>query len=531
MGEKKNKKIIRISMVGMGQRRLNQVYGEAASQIIQGYKGIRVNKFGNEIIHKGRNLKKISNYKINLDYEEINLKQQAGFSAELIEEARKNKEAILTGKATRVRTTDGLGQTNNTQYDHVIVDETGNIIEGSGTQMKFLKVKIDKKTGEKNYNVIDKLAKEKSWERYNTKVTIPKEDYEGALQYTEKQYKKNIKLYEKALEKGKIEAAKKYKKIAEDYKNIKERIAPAELTQKEALDVRKNPENFVVKEVIKDIHSAGVNAAKGVLIVGGSISLAQNLFSVIKEEKDLEEAFKDVVVTVTKTGVTAYMAGSGGTALKTVMHSSKNQLLRRMGTTSIPTLLVTGTLEVSASMKKYIIGEIDELQLLEELGEKGVGMVTAGYCAGSGAVIGATLGSVVPIVGTAVGGVVGGFVGSILGYNISSILYKEAMEALKSERISYERRIIIEEMAQQAIEENRKYREMFVEFSEKKLADRGNQIQSMLLKMEKSIIDNEIDEYMVIVNKMGEIFGCDLKFKNMEEFDSFMSDENSILTL
>lgn len=531
MEDKKDKKIINNSTVGMAQKNLNQIHGEAASQTIQAYKGIRVDKFGDEITHKGRNLKDISNYKLNPKFKDINIKQQSGFSAELIEEARENKEAILSGETTRTRTTDGIGRTNDTQYDHVKVDSNGNVIENSGSQMKFLKKTINPKTGKVKYDVIEKLANKEDWNRYDTKITVPKDDYEGALKYAEEKYNENIELYKKTLEKGKLTEAEKYKRRAEDYKNAKERIQPAKLTGEEAINARKNPEKFVINEVTKDVHNAGICAAKGGAIVGGSISIAQNLFAMIKDNKDIDEAIKDITLSTIKAGTTAYTVGAGGTAIKTLMHSSKNQIVRRMGTTSLPTLIVTGALEIGSSMKKYINGEISELELFEEIGEKGVGMVTAGYCAGTGAVVGATIGSAIPVVGTAIGGVVGGFVGSILGYNISGILYREAIGALRAEKISYERRLVIEELAKQAIEENKRYKEMFIEFSKNKLVEREEKINFLFDELDKSIFNYKIDDFFVSVNSIGEIFGYNLQFKDMKEFDDFMKEENSILEL
>ena len=338
-------------------------------------------------------------------------------------------------------------------------------------------------------------------------------------------------LYEKALNKGNREVAQKYKKRAEDYKKTQERIKPAKLTQKEALNARTNPEKFVIKEVIKDVHNAGIEAAKSGIIIGGTISIAQNLYAVVQNEKDLDEAVKDVLLATAKTGVTAYTVGAGGTTVKALMHSSKNQIVRRMGTTSLPTLMITGAIEIGSSFKRYINGEIDEFGLMEELGEKGVGMITAGYCAGSGVVIGATVGSVVPVIGTAIGGVIGGFIGSILGYNVSGVLYREAMGALQAEKISYERRIIIEELARQAIEENKKYREMFIEFSKTQLNKRKEEIEKNLYILDKSILENNIDDFFYSVNNIGKIFGYNLQFKTMDEFESFMSDKTTILEL
>ena len=529
--DKKENRLINTTTTGMSQDEIIQRYGEANSQYIQAYKGIRVDKYGDLKEYPGRSLKDISKYKVNPEYQETNLRQQAGFSAEEVHVARKNQQSILNGDETRTSTTDGIGQTNNMQYDHVLLDKDGNVVEGSGTQMKFLKVKVDPVTGEKSYNVIDKLANDKSWDRYDTDVTIPKEDYAGAREYAQNKYARNMELHDKALEKGRIEDAKRYKRIAEDYKKAGERVKPAELTQKEAMDARLNPLKFTAKEVIKGSHEAGKMAAQSTMMVAGAISVGQNLYAVYSGEKDCDEAVKDVLVTTGKSAATAYVAGSAGSAIKSLMHTSSNEVIRRMGTTTLPGIIITGAMQIGQSFTRYARGEIDGTEFFQEIGEKGVGLMAAGYSGSSGALIGATIGSAVPIVGTALGGVIGGFVGSILGYNISGILYREAIFTLKKEKMSAERRRIIENMAREAIEENNRYREMFKEFSRRQLETRRINIENFLEDMNNGILNNDMDGFIGAVNNMGNLFGYNLQFKTMEEFDEFMLDEDSVLEL
>ena len=113
--------------VGYGQSATIQKHGEASSQILQAYSGKRFDSDGNELPHKGRSLKRISEYKVNRDYAEQNMKQQSGFTAELLEESNRNREALLNNSEVRRRTTDGIGRTNDTQYDLVDVDACGNV--------------------------------------------------------------------------------------------------------------------------------------------------------------------------------------------------------------------------------------------------------------------------------------------------------------------------------------------------------------------------------------------------------------------
>lgn len=58
MGEKKDKSIVNSTTIGMAQNQNVQKHGEAASQIIQAYKGTRYDSKGRNLNHQGRSLKK-----------------------------------------------------------------------------------------------------------------------------------------------------------------------------------------------------------------------------------------------------------------------------------------------------------------------------------------------------------------------------------------------------------------------------------------------------------------------------------------
>ena len=63
---------------------------------------------------------------------------KAGFSAEDKTVARANAEAIIEKRTERMVRTDDIGRVNDPLYDTVIIDRDGNIVEGSGTQLKFV---------------------------------------------------------------------------------------------------------------------------------------------------------------------------------------------------------------------------------------------------------------------------------------------------------------------------------------------------------------------------------------------------------
>ena len=125
-----------------------QRYGSAAKEHFVAYAG-KDNETGEEL---KRGLKQIAKAKVNPDYKDANLKQQAGFAAEQKYTARQNAENIINKKKTRVHNTDVKGSGDYDQlFDHIVTDENGIVI--SQEQMKFV--------GSNPKACLDKLASKK----------------------------------------------------------------------------------------------------------------------------------------------------------------------------------------------------------------------------------------------------------------------------------------------------------------------------------------------------------------------------------
>ncbi len=520
---KGKKHIINETTIGMAQNNLIQKNGEAASQMIQAYEGVRYDSLGKDIGHKGRSLKGINNYRISDNYKSQNIKQQSGFSAELIKEARDNKKSIKASNPNRTRTTDGIGQGNHQQYDHVILDGDGNIIGGTGTQMKFLGIN---KNG--RVTVVDKIANDPKWERYDGYIDIPEDQYITAIEYADNRANKLMEQARNLRDRGNIAKADELENKAKRYESSKDRIRNSNVKEIEAIEARLNPKKFVTEELLKDSHESGVETAKGAAILSGSISCAQNLYSILYEDKPIDDAIIDVTKTTVTAGTTAYGIGVSGTVIKSVMHTSKNTMTRRLGTTNAPVMIATGTVEVTKSITKYAKGEIDEAELFEELGEKGTGMVAAGF----GAAIGAAAGSIIlPGAGTLTGAKMGAFAGSMIAYTTSSILYNGALCALKDAKISEERRKVIEDLSKRSIEAMHTYQDVLVGYSDLEYQRREKSLDTLFHGIYESIINNNMDNFFKNINGIGKKFGIELEFQTFEEFDHAMSDDDFILII
>ena len=112
-----------------------------------------------------KGLKDIASSKVNPQYQKQNLRQQSGFSAEVKESARYNAQKILEGSAERKVRTDDLGRVNDPLCDHVTLDSNGNIVSGSGAQMKFV--------GSTPKEAIEKLTSTKSTGKLASNLKFP----------------------------------------------------------------------------------------------------------------------------------------------------------------------------------------------------------------------------------------------------------------------------------------------------------------------------------------------------------------------
>jgi len=120
-------------------------YSEAGKQFKVAYDGI--DNATRQELKKG--LKSISKSRVNPEFQDTNIKQQAGFSAEVKTVARENAESIIDGKKTRSTRTDDMqkqsdgkghavGGTNEELYDVAEIGANGTYIEGTARQLKYV---------------------------------------------------------------------------------------------------------------------------------------------------------------------------------------------------------------------------------------------------------------------------------------------------------------------------------------------------------------------------------------------------------
>lgn len=451
-----------------------------------------------------RGLKDISKSKVNPQYKEQNLKQQAGFSAEVKETARENANRILKKDATRKVRTDDIGRVNDPLYDHVEVDANGNIIPGSGSQMKFV--------GKNPKECLDKLmsGKYKKYRDANVTMEVPSDFYDGVCREIDKNVADLNKQVEAAKRQGKMAVAKQKQAQIDDLKRTRQNLKKSRVSQADAMEARKNPRLSTAKDIHRLSHDAGVNAAKYGAGIGGTISGLKNMIEVVRGNKSPLEGLKDTALTTGKAAGSAYVTAYGSTAAIAAMRNASQSFVRTLSKTNVPTQVVSTAVTSADTIWQWMNGRITGAECLQEMGKNGFTISSSAAYATAGQLL-------IPIP------VVGGLVGGMVGYSLASACYGELMAALKEAKLAREERIRIERECGEAIAAIRQYRQEINEIADRHLAEYRNTFDAAFVDMKMSMGIGDIDGFMAGANTITRKFGGETKFDSFEEFDRLMN--------
>src|SRR5690606_8484916 len=173
-------------------------------------------------------------------------------------------------------------------------------------------------------------------------------------------------------------------------------------------------------------HKAGVEGAKFGAAIGGTISLVTNAFAVASGDKEFSDALLSVVGDTAKSAGVGYATAFTGAAFKGAMQQSSRVSIRALSATSLPGLVVSCSIALAGIVKLYTTGEIDESQLLVQVGQSASGMMSSSMFAGIG-----QLAIPIPILG--------GVIGGMIGYTLSGMFHQTLGQALEDARLSEEK--------------------------------------------------------------------------------------------
>lgn len=459
-----------------------------------------------------RSLKEISEYGVNPEFRDQNLKQQAGFSAEVKEVARRRAEEAIAGKKpTTVRTDDIPGHVNNQLFDITAkVDANGNPVPGSSLQMKFVgatpKKAVSAMLGRDYRKYIDN----------DCRILVPRDYFERMKADLSERIERLEKQIASLKEDGNVKAAAQKQKLLDTCQKLRNKLEKSTVSNAEALEAKTNPKWSTAKDVIRVAHRAGVEQAKMGAAIGGGVSVIRNAVAYFSGKKDGKAAVLGVAKDTAGAAALSYGTGVAGSVIKGVAQNSASSAVRAFSKTNLPAFMATAVFESGKTLTKYFKGDIDGAQCLEELGEKGYGMVNSAMFAAIGQVA-------IPIP------VVGALAGGMIGYALSSASYKILTDSLKTAKLAQARRVAIEKQCQEAINMLRVYRQQLEDGLNTYLRETRAFFDATFLEIKRALQIGDADGYIAAANRITIAFGGSALFAGMAEFEALMASDAPII--
>ncbi len=471
-------------------------------------------------------LEDISKRKINPKYINQNINQQAGYSAEIKEQAHVNEHNILAGKQERIVQYDDLSSGQKAQVkklfpnyatpsknheivDYISVDEKGNVIPGTAVQSKFVG-----RNGTECFKKLSSKPYEKYWEN-GVKMKIARNHY-GDFQ---RAVNTRIKSLESQIAKqkglGDFQKADSLERELQKCKTIKAHTRPASSTKGESIEARLNPKLSTAKDVTSVSHQAGMNAAQTGMLIGGVVSLATNVYECVANGKDPVKAIKHTAIATLKGGVLSYGSAFASSSLGGWMQSNANKVIQSLGKGSLPAMIVGAGVANCKVLVDYFRGKIDEAELFKQLGKANTTFVSSGAMAFVGQAL-------IPI--PVVGALIGGFVGATL----SETFFNAFLKAREEAKLVRQRRIEIERECREIIKLLEAYQNQFKEVFERYFHETTKFFNQNFDELEKALYAGDADLAIGVNNKIQEKLGQKALFNNTQEFWELMNNGGKI---
>ncbi|MDU9791664.1 hypothetical protein RGC44_04645 [Helicobacter pylori] len=471
-------------------------------------------------------LEEISKRKINPNYIKQNINQQAGYSAEIKEQAHVNAHNILAGKRERIVQYDDLSSGKKAQVknlypnyatpsknheivDYISVDEKGNVIPGTAVQSKFVG-----KNGEECFKKLLSKDYEKYFEN-GAKMKIARNHY-GDFQRAVNTRIKSLESYiakQKGL--GNFQKVTSLEEKLQKCKTIKAHTRPASVTKAEAIEARLNPNLSTAKDVTRVSHQAGMNAARTGALIGGGVSLITNVYECVANGKDPIKAIKHTAIATLKGGALSYGSAFASSSLGGLMQSSANKVIQSLGKGSLPAMFVGACVANVTILGRYFSGKIDKTEFLKQLMKANTTLVSSGAMA----VAGQTL-IPIPVVGV----LVGGFVGAIL----SGTFFNAFLKAREEAKLARQRRIEIEKECRESIRQLEIYQNQFKEVFKRYFHETTKFFNQSFDELERALYAGDADLAIGVNNKIQEKLGQKPLFNNTQEFWELMNNGGKI---
>ncbi len=465
-----------------------------------------------------------------------NIKQQAGYSAEVMEVANRNATEKLKGSDTRYSRADDVNghKINETKNDIVKLDKNGNEVLGpdghvQGSQMKFVAM------GKSADETMSKLLSSEYRQKYpDGNFCVAKDKYDGVMDSLQKKEIELQKQIDRLEKNGNTELASKKKDELDYVKKVKNNLEKSNVTEKEAIFARKHPELWTAGKVVEMSHDAGVQCAKSSAAISFVSSFARNLTGYLSGDIDEETALKNLAKDTAKAAASGYVTGFANTAISSALQSSSNEIIRNFVTKypNSPAYVVSFMTQTFSVIGRRMKGEITDEQCFREIGKNALvmGGSIAGKAIGSkiGIAIGTKVGGAFGAVLGPIGAMVGSFVGSVIVSTAVDVIGKELEGISRAKNLLKEQKQRLEEakakyenLCKELDEYDRIFRETYIAHTEELRAVLGESIMGMANALKLK----DADAFIANTNNITLALGQKPQFNTVNEFKSMVENK------
>ncbi len=449
----------------------------------------------------------------NVDFEKVK-----GNLFEYIEAAKFNKNAANLGDKTRAIVTDAVGRPHDPADIELV--RNGKVIRQ--VQAKFSKTQNAQGTDTSAASSVGMQRNEK----YSgmQRLVRKQEDYVIDTETNE-----SISLLDKAKKlaeqraDGKGIYADQYQDVAE---NITDELTDDTIggkgvssggtTIEEIQDSVNNPEkysrNFELKQYRKEIATTSLNMAATGAFMSGIVSSVTNTFEVLKNEKELKIAIRDIGVDIVKGGARGGITGIFSSIFRIGGEKAKIPIL---ADSSCATVMATSIIDSGVAIYEYAKGEINSDQLIESLQDTTIKSTSTIYFTKAATCIFGATNPFIPIA-----------IYSIANYvvaNTRAIIKNAKLNALEYDRLSK-----LNDEATKIVSDFRKQLTQQMETYEK---NQKMALNSFLATFDKGIVsESNCDSAIYAIINFANQTGVVLQHADFEDFSKAMvSDDVFVL--
>lgn len=275
------------------------------------------------------------------------------------------------------------------------------------------------------------------------------------------------------------------------------------------------PLNAQSSIMITESHALGAsmagNSIKYIIAVKGLMELIR--FAM--ERKLTKDHVQNFAVTVAKSGGNAYVKGVGINMLSSALKVSSNSILRRLGHSNLPALLIFNAEIIIKDFNDFYSGRITSDEFITRLTRTGSDMSISGTCIAAGQVA-------IPVP------VVGGIVGGLVGYTLNQVYFSSLIQLLKEKVASdidlKEVQSIRLKKIMQLQQQCNAFEERFTLYHKKCCQYFGESMQMI----NDGLLNQDADLAIEGCNRITEALGGKPTHRNSQEFTEKLQDKDSV---